>query len=298
MRYISPLLSLFFLALLYCSAYADDERLSFEGKVSAQIIRNVSVPFPIIVDRVFVEIGDTVSKDQRLLEYHLEETVERGFQNELLHWGGQIDRNLEQSSLAVEMHDSANRRKLSSELAAKGLGAAEESSLNARRYNLLQKRMNTLKHKDQLAKADFDYRLKELQRYFGQRPEPGKGLPKELFMTSPIDGTVISMSSQARPMGALEGVAFTLAVLNPIQVQIQVHESEITKLHVGQKATVELPMDEKQSFQGKITMLSWQPIDPTIAVPSFYFVWVDVENPNHILKPGYKVMVHVESGNN
>lgn len=278
------------------AAGGKDEELSFEGKVSAQIIRHVSVPFPIIVDRVLVGIGEDVKKDQRLLEYHLEDRVERGLQNELLTAGGQADFRSQKSALEQELLASGSKRRLSSELAAKGLGSQEESAINARSHGLVQNRLQALNQKERAAQSDFAYRLRELEKDLGHKLKAGQKLPRELYMTSPIDATVISMSPQARPMGELNGAAFTLAILNPIQVQIQVHESEITRLRVGQAATVELASDEKLRLPGKITMLSWQPNDASIAVPSFYFVWVDVENPDHVLKPGYKVMVHVESG--
>ena len=272
-----------------------DTDLSFEGKASALISRNISVPFPVLVDKALVGIGDNVHKDEHLLKFQLEPNIERTYQHELLTSGGQLDRNLEQNSLSVDIAASANRRKLSSELAAKGLGSNEENAQNGRQLNLLQKRMSTLREKDQIAKLDFSYRLQELEKYFGQKLKGGQKLPQELFMISTIDGTVINMSPQARPGGRLEGVAFTIGVLNPIQVSMQVHESEITKLHVGQPVTVQLGNDEKKQFKGEIIKLSWQPIDATIAVPSFYIVWVDVENPDHIIKPGYKVIVHVQS---
>lgn len=284
------------LAPFQLQAAEKNDKLSYEGKISAQIIRHVSVPFPVIVDKVMAAIGDNVRKGENLLSYHLEARDARGMQNELLTAGGQAEWQTQRSNLERQLLHAGSKRSLSSQLSSKGLASSEEKSKDARDYELLRKQLQALKQKENNAKSDFSIRLAELETYLGHKLKAGQKLPEELFMTSPIDATVISMSPQARPMGLLNGTAFTLAIMNPIQVQIQVHESEITQLHVGQHVTVEMPGDKKLQFPGKISMLSWQPTDAAIAVPSFYYVWVDVENPDHILKPGYKVIVHVQPG--
>ena len=275
---------------------APARELVFEGKVSAQVVRDVSLPFPIIVDKVFAKIGDNVTDGQRLLEYHLREKDMRGIQNELMNAGNQADYQARKSALEAELNNQNNRARLSSQLAAKNLGPQEDAALQSRNLRLIQNRLRALKEQEQTAQSDFAIRLDELESYFGQKLKPGQRLPKDLYMTSPINGTIISMSSRARPMSELTGVAFTIAVLNPVQVQFLVHESEITNLYVGQKAVIEIPNRKDQKFQGTVSMLSWKPTDETVATPSFYTVWVDAHNPDHYLKPGYKVLVHVDLG--
>lgn len=286
-----------FLAVPHASAYSNDDELSFEGKVSAQISRQVSVPFPIIVDKVIVGIGTAVQKDQRLLEYHLENHEERVLQKELLTAGGEADWKMQKSSLEQELLSTSSRRKVSSALAEKGLGSQEENASNARAHGLVRDRLAAVKEKEHAALTDFAYRLRELEKDLGHKLKARQQLPKVLYMTSPIAGTVTSMSPYARPMGLLTGVAFTVAVLDPIQVHFLVYESEINKLFIGQPVKVELARDKKVNFTGKIIMLSWQPTDTTIGVPSFYNVWIDVENADYLLKPGYKVIVHVQPRN-
>lgn len=270
--------------------------LVFEGKVSAQVVRDVSLPFPIIVDKVFAKIGDNVSDGQKLLEYHLREKDLRGIQSELLTAGGKADYRARKSALEAELNSQNSVARLSSQLAAKNLGPQADAAMQSRNLRLIQNRLLALKEQEQTAQSDFAIRLDELESYFGHKLKPGQRLPKDLYMISPITGTIISMSSRARPMSELTGVAFTIAVLNPVQVQFLVHESEITNLYVGQKAVIEIANREKQKFQGTVSMLSWQPTDSTVATPSFYRVWVDADNPDHFLKPGYKVLVHVDLG--
>lgn len=287
-----------FILLNFTFIDTEAANLTYEGKVSAQITRDVSVPYPILVDQVFVKIGDTVKKDQRLLQYSIEEKHSRGMQNELLNAGGQADYKVQKSSLEQELRNLNTKRKIASELTAKGMGSKEENAVNSLAYSNLQQRIQAHKQRENASQIDFGIRLRELEGYFGQKLKAGQLLPKEFFMIAPMDGTIISMSAQARVGGLLSGSAFTLAVLNPIQAQILVHESEISKLHVNQNVTVELASNNKIKLNGKIVMLSWQPNDPTIAVPSFYYVWIDIENPNNELKPGYKVLIHVTTDDN
>lgn len=290
MKFLIILLSLFICADIQAAT------LNFEGKAGAQISRQLRLPFPIVVEKVFMQVGQDVHDHERLLQYKLEPKDARHLQNELLSGGPLSDLRMQVAQFEREALESGAARQTSSLLAAQGLGSSTEAAKNSRSHALAQERVNALKQKSAAAKADFALRLEELESYLGQALKAGQPLPKELFLTAPIEGTIVELSSQVRKgglIGANELIA-TIAALNPLQVQIQVHESEITKLHVGQEATVEAANYENIKVPGKISMLSWMPTDATIAVPSFYFAWVDVENADHALKPGYKVWVHID----
>ncbi|MBQ3059688.1 MAG: efflux RND transporter periplasmic adaptor subunit [Desulfovibrio sp.] len=285
------------LLLLLCTALPvhGKETLTYEGKVVAQMVRPVSVPFPAMVDALLTGIGDTVSRGQKLLQYHLEAGDARTFQKELLTGGALADMRIQMASLEQELLNANTQRRSSAELAAKGLTSQTDAGRNARNYNLLQSRMKALKQKEAAHKADFSLRLEELESYFGHKLKMGDRLPRELFLTAPLDGTVVDISPKARPLGRIEpnAAALTLAVIDPIQVQIQVHESEINKMAVGDAVTVELVNLNRLKVTGRVATLSWQPTDPKIAVPSFYYVYIDVDNKEQRIKPGYKVLVHI-----
>lgn len=220
------------IAVLCLSLPVQAQVLTYEGKVVAQMVRPVSVPFPIMVDQLLVNIGDRVISGQKLLQYHLEARDARAFQSELMTGGAQADMRMQMASLEQELLNANTQRRSSAELAAKGLTSQTDAGRNARNYNLLQSRMKALKQKEAAHKADFSLRLEELESYFGHKLKMGDRLPKELFLTAPLDGTVVDISPRARPMGRIEPhvAALTLAVLDPIQVQIQVYETEIKKL--------------------------------------------------------------------
>lgn len=288
-------LVILFFSFLCLPAMADT--LTYEGKAIAQMIREVKVPFPMLVDSLFVKIGENVKKNQKLLEYHLDPGDARFLQRELISGDDQADIHERISHIEQEMLEARSQRAYAAELAAKGFGSQTDASKKSANYNLLQKRLQAMKQKREASSSSYNLRLKELESYFGHPLKVGQMLPQELFLVAPISATVIEISPQARALGRINAnvTAMTLAVLNPIQVQIQVYESEITRLSVGMEATVDVVNKKGVKLPGRVSMLSWQPTDSTIAVPSFYNVYVDVDNPDHLIKPGYKVLVHIEA---
>ena len=65
-------------------------------------------------------------------------------------------------------------------------------------------------------------------------------------------------------------------------------------MRIGQEVSVEVVNMGGKKVKGKISMLSWMPVNATIGVPSFYFVYIDIENPDHMIRPGYKTLVHID----
>lgn len=273
---------------------AQSNDLTFEGKLSAQITREVLIPFPIQVEKVFVHMGENIAKGQKLLEYTLDVKELRSLQHEISIAGGADDYILQDIGVKQEQLAKNSQVSLDAELYAKGMLSSRKNAQNSREASLLKKRAETLSHKRQMSQEDFAFRLQELERYFGFPVKAGMKLPDRFYLTANQSGTIIAMSSHARPGGFLSGNIFTVGQLNPIQALIEVHESEITKISVDQPVTVNLVNDPSQKFSGKVIMRSWQPINSAIAVPSYYHVWVDVDNPDYVLKPGYKVIIHIE----
>lgn len=274
------------------------EKLTFEGKVAAQITRSVVAPFSLDLEKMLVQIGDNVEKDQRLMEYSLSPQYSKGLMRELMTGGGLLDIEMQISTSEQEMLQTNARRKQSADLANAGLGPqAEVARINSER-NQQQKRLNGLRQKEKIQKMDFSLRLEELEQLVGHKLKRGQTLPKELFLCAPTSGTVIQISPAARPGAFLpQGThIFTLAQLNPIQVQVEVHESEVNTLQVGSDVEVELAGQDNVKFTGKVTQISWQTNDARTATPSYYNVQIDVDNPDYVLRPGFKVLISIGEG--
>lgn len=272
------------------------QSLTYDGKVVSQMTRPLSLPFAVVVDELFVGIGESVRTGQPLVRYHLEPRDARAIQTELLTGGALLDIQAQLDALNQELLGAGVVARSSAALAARQLGSSEEASKNAQNLKLLRQRKQSIEQKYHAFEKDFAFRLAELESYFGVPLKRGEVLPQQLFLKAPQDGTVVDISPRLRANGRLDPhvAGITLADINPIQIQIQIYETELAKVFVGQEVTVDFVNMSGVKRKGKISMLSWQPIDPNVAVPSFYFAYIDVENKDFTIKPGYKVVVTIE----
>lgn len=271
------------------------QTLTYDGKVVSQMTRPLTLPFAIVVDELLVSIGENVRTGQPLARYHLEPRDARAIQTELLTGGALLDIQTQLDALDQELLGAGVVARSSAALAAKQLGSSEDASKNAQNLKLLRRRKQAMEQKYRAFEKDFSFRLAELESYFGVPLKRGEGLPPQLFLKAPQDATVVDISPRLRANGRLDPhvAVITLADINPIQVQIQIYETELAKIFVGQEVMVDFVNMNGMKRKGKISMLSWQPIDPNVAVPSFYFAYIDVENNDFTIKPGYKVVVQI-----
>lgn len=272
------------------------EELTFEGKVIAHIQFPVANIYPMRVDKLFVEIGQDVKKGERLVEYHLGPKEFHTLQAEIEGEGGLRDVRLNLANTSSELKTHRERQSSTAQLAAKGYAAAPQVGRENRQIANTQTRLNNIRQQEQTVLGNLATRAEDLETYLGFRVKWGQKISNKFFLEAPENGTVIDIAQQVRP-GALVPAgarAFLLAVLNPIQVHIQVYEEEIMKLKPDQKVVVELANNKKIKLDGKIRRISWMSNDMAIATPSFYNAYIDVDNPDHVLKPGYKVLVHIE----
>lgn len=269
--------------------------LTYAGKFIAQMTEPVSVPFVLRVDDVRVHVGEAVRQGQPLLRYHLELRDRRTLQAELGSGGGVADVLVQLSQAELDLSSTSGRAGMARELAAKELGPKAEAARSGQALAALQKRRAALREKQESLTRDFSLRLREFQTWFGVALKRGSLLPEELTLTSPGDGIVIDMLPQVRSGGRVESnaAALTLARLDPIQLQIQIHETEVQKISPDSEVVVELTNLKGRKVPGRVSRISWQPVDADIGVPSFYKVSIDVENADHAIKPGYKALARI-----
>ena len=62
------------------------------------------------------------------------------------------------------------------------------------------------------------------------------------------------------------------------------------------KAVVEIPSLGNRKFTGIVNEISWISTDMNVANPSYYTVELTVPNPDLVLKPGFKAVVHFGGG--
>ncbi|MFA7005147.1 MAG: efflux RND transporter periplasmic adaptor subunit [Verrucomicrobiia bacterium] len=119
------------------------------------------------------------------------------------------------------------------------------------------------------------------------------GVPKdELLIRSPVSGHVISKT-------AVEGKAFTagetlfeIGALTPLWLRTSVTESDMPLIQLGQKARVILPYLGNKTYESKITFLYPHLEAQTRRAE----VRLEVDNPNHELRPQMWANVEIEAG--
>lgn len=284
-------------AVMVSCSHAWAGEITLEGKVIATVVRGASVPFPCIIDKVLVQVGDTVSRGQRLVQYHLQAGERRAFQHELLFGGNTEDLLLQQAGLENEQLHNSTQLMRARQLAESGLGEKKDVARAGQIAANIQRRRQLVAQKLEKNARSFSLRAKELSEYFGVPVKAGSTLPEQMYLTAPIDGVVLDIASWAQTDTLAGGGAAPVSIgqINPMLLQVQVYESEIEKIQVGAAATIDVPSLSGKTFRGSVRRVTWNAIDLNIAAPSFYFVYLDIENPALELKPGFKVLAHIQS---
>jgi len=122
---------------------------------------------------------------------------------------------------------------------------------------------------------------------------------KDTKLLAPIDGTVTLVNSHE---GELVSSGMSIATVTDLKtswIEVKVKETDINKLILGQKATLEIPGLAGQNFGGKIVRINSKPDFATklatnengdFDVRSFG-VKIELENSNKVLRPGQTAFV-------
>jgi len=120
-------------------------------------------------------------------------------------------------------------------------------------------------------------------------------------VTAPLTGTIIQknveqgmvISSPARDVGG-GTVLFQMANLDTVQVQSMVDETDIGKVQPGLPVTITVDAYPNRPFQG--TVLKIEPQATVSQNVTMFPVLVNIQNPEHLLKPGMNAEVEVHVG--
>lgn len=106
---------------------------------------------------------------------------------------------------------------------------------------------------------------------------------------APFDGVVSEVNAQVGSIGVGATVSNSTALLtliddSSVNLPVQIDESEIAKVKVGQKVEVTLDAFSNETFEGVVTAISPSArIQQNIAV---FYVTVNIPNPERKLRPG------------
>lgn len=286
-------LFLTFLSLSVTCSFAAESTTILTGKVVTTVSRGVPMPFNAIVEKVLVKPGDPVEEGTPLMRYKLQEEAERALQRELTNGAGTESQRGQVLDLERELTNVTAERNKTKQLVASGLGSRQALARLEATVTSIKNRIELLRSTIRKVESNFQARLKEIEKYYGQPLHEGTALPETLLLTSPIRGYVLAIAPELNP-GQLIGAgapAVQVGQLNPVLVQIPVYEAEINTIHVGDTAEIEIPSLDNRKFKGIVSEISWISNDMNVANPSYYNVEVTVPNPDLILKPGFKAIV-------
>ena len=118
---------------------------------------------------------------------------------------------------------------------------------------------------------------------------------------APITGTVIQLAVQrgtviSSPNSSASGgtVILTMADLGLVQVKTWVDETDVGKLHPGQRAEVIVAAYPNRPFKGKV--LKVEPQADTIQNVTMFPVDISIDNKEGLLKPGMNADVRIAVG--
>jgi HlyD family secretion protein len=119
-------------------------------------------------------------------------------------------------------------------------------------------------------------------------------------LTAPFDGVILVRQAELGEMATMGSPVVTLADLDHIWVRVYVPETDLGRVRWGQDVAVRTDTFPGKNYRGKVSFISSEAEFTPKSVQTekqrvtlVYRVKVDVENPNHELKPGMPADVFV-----
>jgi HlyD family secretion protein len=128
--------------------------------------------------------------------------------------------------------------------------------------------------------------------------------------SSPIDGMITSKRVEEGEMaiiGTMNNpgtVLMTIADLSVMEVEVQVDETDVVGVQIGQSANVRVDAFPNQVFKGKVTEIGSSALQKSAAATAStttqesrdFKVVVTLENPSKLLKPGLSASADIITG--
>lgn len=281
------------LGLLASSPAAAADTTIVTGKVMSTVTRAPNVHFNGVVEEVLVTPGQHVAVGDPILKYSLQDEARRSLQREVRQGPGTENKRAEVLELQRQLVQARAQRDRASALASKGLGSSQTSGRMELDVTTINGRIDLARAIIAKAETNFAVRLEELSDYFNTEITEGMTLPPYLYLKSPIDGYVLSINSELNPGATFKsGIApIVIGKLDPMRIKVPVYEADLSLVHVGDDARVEIPTLNDRKYQATVTEIAWVANDMNVAQASYYNVELSIPNPDLALKPGFKAVV-------
>ena len=264
------------------------EEIIVSGKLFCSLKRQIVSPFPGVLTALEVKVGMQVKEGDVLVRYKLEPESALNIRKRVSQFGikelelklAQVENNLAQlKSKQLELK----------QLAQDNLAPARSLTQIERDVQLQTEQRQLLKDNLRLERSLADEDLKLLKSMLGTSLKPGH-VPDEAVLRAPIDGHVVWIHQDVRVGAEIvpQQIVAQIGVMEPMLFRAQIHEIEASKLKIGDKAKFSLESVPGKTFNATVSRLSWAPISPLLEPPSYYEVEFTADNPDYILKEGYK----------
>ncbi len=226
------------------------------------------------IEKLWVDEGDSVAKDQVLIELEAKELQAQLKQTQAAYQVSLAQLSQAKSNLA-NLKDNLNRI---SELYQAGGATQQQLDDLKTKYQVAEDQLNLSQHLVEQNKANIDLIKTQIDNS---------------IIKSPIDGLVLSKNTE-RGEVVLPGTSLlTVGDLSRPWVKIYIKETELGRVKLGQKAEVKVDTYPDKAFEGKVTYISSQAeFTPKNIqtkeerVKLVFGIKVSLENPLQILKPG------------
>ena len=110
---------------------------------------------------------------------------------------------------------------------------------------------------------------------------------------APVNGVISSVTAQIGSPASGSAALFTVIDDSVVELPVQVDETEIGKVKVGQPADVTLDALPDGNFKGKVSRIS--PKATVVSNIAVFYVRVRLENPDRVLRPGMSAEAEIIS---
>lgn len=260
------------------------DTVTASGKIEPQKAVNISAPTIGKVTRLAVAEGDTVKMGQFLLEIDPVEfaaavrSLEAGVRS------AQADLRLAEAQLQKAEEDRERAR----QLFAQGLSSQEQLTALETAHRVQLASVEAARSRVRQQEASLDRARYDLDR---------------VTITSPLDGLITRLNvkeGESAIMGTLNNPGTVLAVIadmSVLEARVQIDETEVVKIALGQRAKVEIDAFPDTSFAGRVTEIGNSPIYTSAglgqqAVDFEVKVTLDERVPN--IRPGLSAKAEIK----
>lgn len=267
------------------------EETAVRGELFCSVERRVVLPYPGTIAAIPADVGQDVKQGEPLLQWMLSRRA-RAELEQLVSPVPLAAAEAEAASLEAESDEARAAAEEAERLAGEKLGTRRQAELVKSRAAALDRRLAAARERVAFERRQRESGLTWLRETLGVA-EPEKGVPETATLPAPVDGTVIWISGDARPGVEWDPSAplLTIGVMDPMIVRAHVHELDVVKLKVGDRAEMTLLARPDVTLEGTIRRIAWAPFPHWLPEPSYFEVELAVPNPDRALRQGYKVNV-------